>query len=366
MKIAIDVSQVVYEGTGVANYTSNLIEEIVKNKDHEFFLFGYSWGRRKILKDFFKKYSPLPQVTTKLIPWPNSLVNRWGNVWHRINLEDLIGRFDLLHTSDWVEFPSKKIKVTTIHDLVVFKYPQHLPETIVVTQKQKLNWIARESRLIFADSEATKFDIIKYLKIDEQKIKVVYLGVDESFYKRSDAEITSVKRKYDLPEKYILFVGKREPRKNLERLVSAFQLDKLNDISLVIVGGKGWGEELKAGNNIKLLDMVDREDLAVLYSGADCFVYPSLYEGFGLPILEAMRCEVPVVTSDRGSLAEIAHQSIMVDPESVESIAQGLKAVINLTSDKKSEILKQNLEWAKKFTWQKTAAEVIKNYESLF
>jgi len=367
MKIAIDVSQICFPGTGVAKYTTNLVNELVKYDKHQFLLFGYSWGRRKLFNSFFENYSSLPNVTTKLIIWPNSLVNWWGNAWHKINLEDLIGKFDILHTSDWVEFPSRNIKVTTIHDLVVYRYPEYLDIRIIKTQKQKLSWVAKESHLIFSDSQATKKDIIKYLKISERKIKVVYLGVDEQFYKRSSEEISQIKMKYNLPDKYLLFVGTREPRKNLLRLVEAFALIKKNNLQLVIAGGiKGWGEGLKENKNIQILDYVDDMDLPALYCGSIVFVYPSLYEGFGLPILEAMRCEVPVVTSNCGSLAEISGSGVTIDPESSVSISKGINQALSLNDMQRKEMVEKNLTWAKKFTWEKTASEVIKGYESLY
>lgn len=366
MKIAIDVSQICFPGTGVAKYTASLVNELVKHDKHQFLLFGYSWGRRKLFGSFFKNYAPLPNVTTKLIAWPNSVVNWWGNAWHKINLEDLIGKFDVLHTSDWVEFPSRNIKVTTIHDLVVYRYPEHLDIRIIKTQKQKLSWVAKESRMIFADSQATKDDILTFLSISEQKIRVVHLGVGEQFYKRTNSEINLVKTKYDLADNYLLFVGTREPRKNLQRLIEALALISKLDLSLVIVGGKGWGEDLLTNKNIKVLNFVGDEDLPVLYSGAQVFVYPSLYEGFGLPVLEAMRCEVPVVTSNQGSLAEIAGLgTITVDPNNIEAISTGIKEAVNLTGAKKKLMLESNLERAKKFTWEKTAAAVMAGYESL-
>ncbi len=366
MKIAIDVSQIVFAGTGVANFTAQLVEELVKYKQHDFLLFGYSWGKRKILRDFLKKYASLNHVTTKLIPWPHHVVNIWGNFWHKINIEDLIGRFDILHTSDWVEFPSRKIKVTTIHDLVVYRFPQHLHKTIRETQKRKLELVAKESRLVFADSESTKKDIMQYLPIAEAKIRVVYLGVDDKYYKRPVREIKQVQEKYRLPEKYFLFVGKREPRKNLQRLIEAFHQVQNNQIYLVIAGGKGWGDEVSASVRVKVLDYINLHDLPALYCGAFCFVYPSLYEGFGLPVLEAMKCEVPVVTSNKGSLAEIAHASILVDPEKVESIVQGLKHALEMNPANTREMIKKNLEFAQKFTWKKTAQQVMQIYENIF
>src|SRR5690606_27203201 len=216
------------------------------------------------------------------------------------------------------------------------KYPEHQHKTIIETHKRRLDLIKKYEVLVIADSIATKKDLIELDGLDESKIEVVYLASSQDFYdfanlsrqERTKA-VQAVKQQYNLSNKYILSVGTNEPRKNLERTIEAFKRlhKQFPNLDLAIAGKYGWGKgensSLKSQNpNLKRLGFVEQEDLAALYSGAEVFVYPSLYEGFGLPVLEAMTVGTPVVTSKRGSLAEVAGEAAeIVNPISVRDIS---------------------------------------------
>lgn len=366
MKIGIDISQSVYTGTGVASYTRNLVKALLEMDDQEYVLFGSAFGRQKELLDFMQSLPKKASVTSKIFSLPPTLLALLWNRLHIGGIEKFIGKVDIFHSSDWTEPPAKIPKITTIHDVILFKYPEHFPEEIIDNQKARLNLVKKESAAIIADSLSTKDDIVQFLGIPPQKIHVIYLGVDDKFFPRKIDEIIKVKKKYKIESDYILSIGTREPRKNLIRTIEAFKTLKQKDVNLVIGGNFGWGEDVGTTDNVQILGFVDTVDLPALYSGAACFVYPSLYEGFGLPILEALSCGIPVVTSNRGSLGEIADTfSIEVDPEKTDAIADGIKKIVTLSKRDRAVMVKKGLKHAEQYTWKKCAEETVKVYKSV-
>ncbi|MGA2572547.1 MAG: glycosyltransferase family 1 protein [Terracidiphilus sp.] len=237
--------------------------------------------------------------------------------------------------------------------------------------------IKRAARIL-AVSEHTKADIIKYYDIPADKISVIYNAVDHSeYYPRPAKEVSAVRSKYKLPAKYILFTGTIEPRKNVEGILGAYAaLDEQvkKDHGLVLAGGKGWNDEpirqaidkLKsAGEKIICTGYVPDEDLPALFSGASLFVYPSFYEGFGIPPLEAMACGVPVITADNSSLPEVVGDAvIMIKAENIAAITQSISKVLN-DSQLANSLRQKGLEQAKKFSWEKSAQTLITLLNSL-
>lgn len=378
MRIGIDISQIVYEGTGVATYTRSLVEALLRvDRDNKYVLFGSSLRNRQPLNDFVKsldagnikkKFSPLP---------PKVLEFLWNGI-HVLPIEAFTGELDVFHSSDWLEPPTSRAKrITTIHDFAVFKYPETFAKRgghdIVENQKRKLHFVKHYSDLIIAVSETTKKDAMEILKIPEEKIKVIYEAADQIYYRREAQEIAEVRQKHKIEGDYLLCVGTREPRKNLDRVVMAFaEIAAANkDLTLVIAGKYGWGEDLAGdqlsaiGNRIKLLGYVEKEDLARLYSGAGAFVYPSLYEGFGLPILEAMNCGAPVITSNLGSMKEIAGgAALLVNPHSVEDIAGAVSKVLR-NKEVREKLKLAGERRAKDFSWEKSALQTLELYRKL-
>lgn len=380
MKIGIDISQIVYEGTGVAVYTRSLVEALLGvDRENEYVLFGSSLRNRRPLNEFVKKLG-VGNIRKKFSVLPPKLLEFLWNGIHILPVENFTGEIDVWHSSDWLEPPTRQAKrVTTIHDLTVFKYPEAFTprggHDIVENQKRKLHFVKHYSDLVIAVSESTKKDIIEVLGMPEKKIKVIYEAAGRNYFQRSAEAVETVKKKFQIEGNFLLCVGTREPRKNLETaiLASAEIAGANKDLCLVIAGKYGWGEESlkvrmqssKLGQRVKILGFVEEEDLACLYSGATAFIYPSFYEGFGLPILEAMACGCPVITSDLGAMKEIAGEAaLLTDPESVESLAGAISRVCR--SKKLQEELKvKGLKRVGEFSWEKTALQTLELYRSL-
>lgn len=352
MKIGIDISQIVY-GTGVSVYTQNLIENLHKiDKKNEYLLFGGSLRQKEKLKKF----------GAKVFSFPPTLADFVWNRLHLFPIENFLGAIDVLHSSDWTQPPTKAAKVTTIHDFGFLKYPEVAHPKIKAVMERRFKWIKKEVDLIIAVSQATKKDIMEILNIPEEKIRVIYEAVSEDVNQVKDQKIIEkVKKKYGLKGNYLLSVATLEPRKNLKRIIQAFALLKTKNLKLVVAGKQGWGDfKNLSSTNVIFTGYVSHEDKQALYSGATCFVFPSLYEGFGLPILEAMKCGCPVVTSNISSMPEVAGKAgILVDPLNVKNIAEGINQAIK---DKK-ELINKGFEQVKKFSWEKTARETLKIYQ---
>lgn len=375
MKIAIDVSQIVYEGTGVANYTRQLVKKLISiDRDNKYLLFGLSLRQKSKIISFFEELKTLNNtIEAKIIPFPQRLGNFIWNNLHLYKLENMIGDFDLYHSSDWIEFPTRSKKVTTIHDLIILKHPYLSHPYIVKTQKRKLNWVTKETDLILADSLSTKDDIEKFLKVKPDKIAVVYPGIDKIYQPQSTEAVNWIRHKHQIPGEYILMVGTLEPRKNLELVIKAFERflnhslisSRKKPIELVVVGKYGWGERPISNHNIKFLGFIDKKELPSLYSGAKVLIYPSLYEGFGLPVLEAMACGCPVICSNQGSLKEIVNSAaLIVDTQTEEDITSKLTQIF-IDEELRKILIEKGLENVRKFDWDKSAKKIISLYNKL-
>lgn len=352
MKIAIDVSQICYEGTGVARYVYELTRALLlSGSSHQFLLYAGALRRRS----FFTKLAsqePWNQATWKIIPLPPKLT---GLVFNSLPIpfELLTGPVDLIHASDWSEPFSHLPMVTTVHDLVFEKYPETLNSLILSTQRKRLARICKDLTHIITDSLSTKNDLMEIYNINNSRITVIYPGISSSYKPQSKQEIDRVKTKYKLPDQFILSLGTQEPRKNIPRLIKA--VEGIN-LPLVIAGKYGWGGKTQT------LGFVPEADLPGLYSGATVFAYPSLYEGFGFPVLEAMACGTPVVTSNVSSLPEVAGDAaILVDPLDVDSIRSGIKQAFA----SRTQLISLGLKQSQKFTWEHCAKQVMHIYETL-
>lgn len=358
MKIALDISQTVY-GTGVSVYTKNLARSLVENfpKD-EFLLFGGSLRQQ----DDLKKIARRLKTKSVIYPYPPKLMDFLWNSLHVLPVEKLIGQVDLVHTSDWTEPPSSLPKITTVHDMVPFKFPQTSSSGIRQTHKKRLAWVARESAAIIAVSQSTKKDILDYLKVPEEKIHVIYEGVESFFSPQPPAIIDNVKRKYGLKGDYLFSLSTLEPRKNQKRLIQAYSQikDKYPGLQLLLGGKTGWGEEIKPVEGVIMPGFIPDVDLSALYSGCLAMPFPSLYEGFGLAPLQAMACGAAVVTSNISSLPEVVDKAgVLVDPEDVKAIAAGIIKAIENRADFRAKGLKR----AKRFTWKETAEKTYQLYQ---
>jgi glycosyltransferase involved in cell wall biosynthesis len=258
--------------------------------------------------------------------------------------------------------------VVTIHDLGYLYHPRaHRPlDRLYLDLSTRYN--AQAASFIIADSKATKLDLIRCYGTKSKKVVVIYPGYDESKFHsvRDEAAVEAVKARYGIEGDYILFVGTLHPRKNLIRLIEAFS-SLAPRLSLVIAGKKGWlyeemfyrVKELGLEGRVVFTGFVPEDDLPVLLSGARLFVFPSLYEGFGFPVLEAMACGVPVVCSDSSSLPEVVGDAALkVNPLDVEGLKNAMERVL-CDEELSAEMVKRGLERARNFSWERCAEETL-------
>lgn len=357
MKIGIDISSVVY-GTGVSVYTKTLLTNLLEiDKENEYILLGLSMRRQKELKEFISHLGESNKLKSKVFPIAPSLANILWNRLHILPVESLIGRVDVFHSSDWTQPPAKAFKVTTIHDLSPILFPEYTHPTIVSVHQRRLQWVKKEADRIIVPTNAICEDLIKE-GFDKKKVSVIYEGVENIFKSAAKSEIDSLKMKYGIEGDYILGVGVNE-RKNTKRIIEAFNLLKSYGLKLVIIGHNLM--ELPKQSNIIYTGHVMDSERPVLYSGASALVYPSLYEGFGLPILEAFACNCPVVTSSLGSMKEVSGgAAILVDPSSAGDIADGMVEAIK----KNGELVSKGQNRLKDFSWSTAAKETLRVYEA--
>lgn len=367
MRIGIDISQGVFPGTGAQTYIVNLVKNLLQSdQTNEYVLFGSSLRLRLRLEEIAQA---LPKkIEAHFAPIPPTVLNILWNDLHFLPIEQFTGKLDIFHASDATQPPSKAKKVTTVHDLVCYHFPETLATRQVAIQKKRLAWVKKEADMIIAVSESTKKDLITVLGIAPDKITVIYEGVEATFTSdnRNDtAKLQYVVQKYNLPPKFLLYVGALQPRKNLARLLEAYHA-VATDVPLFIAGKIGWGEALPQTKNVTILGFVDSVDLPYLYALAYGFLYPAIYEGFGLPVVEAMATGTPVLTSNTSSLPEVGGDAaIYVDPHDVLSISQGIKQLLDLTVQDYQTMQQKSLLQAKRFTWERCALQTMAVYQQL-
>lgn len=353
MKIAIDLSQIPYD-TGVSKYTKNLVNNLLNiDQLNEYLFFAGALRRKKEILDF--------NPNTKVFPMPPVVANLVWNTLHTLPTEKLIGQVDVLHTSDWAEPPSEAFKVTTIHDLSPMLLPNLLPRDkmrdIVSVHKKRLTWVMKESDRIIAVSQATKKDLVK-LGFDENKIRVIYEALPVERVRASEDEVKAVKKKYNITEDYALTIGVN-PRKNSEGIARAFEKATAGKDIKMIFTGVNKNVKLQNSKKIRVVGHVTDKEIAALFTGAKAFIYPSFYEGFGIPILEAFSYEVPVITSNISSMAEIAGgAAVLVDPYDTNSISEGIKKALAAPKT----FIPKGLKRLQDFSWEKCARETLAVY----
>jgi glycosyltransferase involved in cell wall biosynthesis len=372
MRIGINASKISDVHTGVGRYTSNLCRSILKAGSKNDYYF-YAPGRMgntipaNIEGTHLEKPAASIRNNTLRILWEQMVLPIYSKK----------DRLDLFHYTDHaLSLLFRKCPIIiTVHDIAYLRLPNLLNTSRKIYKKNILQVSIKKADIIIADSYATKKDIIEYFGIREGKIRVIHLGVESRFCPISNVEVFRLKN--NIPSKMILNVGTLEPRKNVVSLIRAFKKLREKGVEgykLVIAGEKGWlYEEIfrEVGHSdlnqeILLLGVVRDEDLPLLYNCADIFVYPSLYEGFGLPPLEAMACGIPVITSNTSSLPEvIGDAGIMVDPTDVNALCESMYILLK---DKElwNRMRKMGLERSKLFSWEKTAEKILKVYDEVF
>jgi len=341
------------------------------------FYYGY-FSRRLQRPDNIKelKFKTMQEVAAyvRKIPIIRDIARRTLRNYHR--LLSYNKRFDVYFEPNFIplDFESKKL-VTSVYDFSFHLYPEWHPKDRINYFKGNFYKRIYRSDLIITDSNFIKEEAKQFLKIEEHRIRVIFMGYDKAIFNQNNQkELIRFQNFNKLPQNFLLFVGSIEPRKNLVSLLSAYLLLPeyiKKDFRLVLVGFKGWeNKEIlellgKLKGAVGYLGYVSNEELAELYRRAACFVYPSLYEGFGLPPLEAMACGCPVVTSNVTSLPEVCGDAAYyVDPYDVENIADGMHKVLSDEAMRES-MVKKGLERAKLFSWEKAAKEHLKVFEEV-
>lgn len=358
MRIGIDARSLSEPITGIGRYTLNLLQEMVSDNSHEWILYSHrpllhgDWDRENVTV-----------CTWNLPKWARALRMLWAQ-----SILPIMAKKDNI---DLFWSPAHRLprylsssitSVVTIHDLVW----KHAPETMrPLSQKLDAKLMPEAIRMsdwVISVSKWTKNDLIVEVPEAKQKTSVIY--------EAGSLEISPINSTHDFDKKYLLFVGTLEPRKNLPRLLKAYALlshSIKNEYSLIITGGKGWGmddigriiKRLNIEKYVQVLGYLSDRELASVYQKSSVLLMPSLYEGFGLPLLEAMSVGVPVVTSNISSMPEIVGGSaVLVDPYSIDSIKIGIESVLN-NSELRSKLSSAGYERSKLFSWKKAAKETL-------
>lgn len=365
MKIAINTLGPSRIKVGIGNYIVNLVNGLQNlDKNNRYLIFVAEKN-----KDMFEKAENFRFRKIGFFSGNRILRIVWEQIILPFTL--LINKVDVLHSPGFVSPIFKTTKqILTIHDMTFFTHPQfHLKSKIRYFQKM-IPVSAKKADMLVVDSENTKQDIINILKINPEKIKTVYLGTN--FKKQTKAK-EWITQKYGIIAPFILFAGMLEPRKNIPNLIRAFAgLAPEISHSLVIVGKNGWVfeeifelvERLNLKERIIFTGYIPDDDLQYFYSAADCFVYPSYYEGFGIPVIEAMACGCPVITSNNSSLKEIAGDAALLinNPDNASEIAKKIKKII-LNKRLRETLNQKGLKKIKEFSWKKTAEKTLEAYK---
>jgi glycosyltransferase involved in cell wall biosynthesis len=356
LRIAIDASRTtVARITGTERYALELIQGIIRhNTSHEISLYF-----RNTPPDGLFPHSE--QIKLKVIPF----LRAWTHIrfaaelWH--DRPDVT--FVPAHTLPFL-FPGKSL--VTIHDLGYKLFPEAHPLKQRIYLDQTTRYSARRASLILTDSQATSDDLAKYYGTAPGKIRVIYPGVDAPAINNID-----IRSKYGLPQQYFLFIGTLQPRKNIANIVKAYSKYRTlaeNPVGLVLAGGKGWlyDESWVADvDGVYLPGYIDENDKGTLYSKALALIFPTLYEGFGFPVLESMLCKTPVIASNTSSLPELVGDAgLQVDPLNIDEIANAMCEMVANT-DLRTDLVDRGYTQARKFTWDKAAKQTLAAFEEI-
>ncbi len=343
MRVAIDISSVIFR-TGVSRYT----QELVRHLPNDLLLpFGFSMRRG----------GEFP-AGTKVFPLPPTAMHYLWNKYHTLSVESLVGDMDVYHSSDWAQGPSRAKKVTTIHDLSPFLFPEETDSQILAVHTARMKWVIKECDAVICVSQNTASDLQKLFNYPSSKIHIIPEALPTPHQLSPDTS-------YVIPDtSYLLAIGARQPRKNIKRLISAYLAHRSKYFlpEKLIIIGEIPDTTYKIHDTVQFTGPVSDQDLAGYMRGAEAFVYPSLYEGFGLPILEAFHHQVPVAASNTSSIPEVAGSAaVLFDPLDEESIAKGVADAIK----NKKKLISAGTKQLSHFSWTKTAEKTLEVYKSL-
>ena len=358
MLIGIDASRAVSDApTGTETYSRALIRALLALDNANSYRL---YTRERVLREYFGASS---NFEIRAFPFPRL----WSHL--RLSLEMLTRSPDLLFVPAHVlPLIHPRRSIVTVHDLGQLHFPDAYPARQRLYHNWSARWNARNAARLFADSDATRDDLVQFYRVAPDKITVVYPAYDASLYQpvRDAVWIEQLKSRFRIGGDYVLAVGTMQPRKNYTRLIEAFGRLTRRDLQLIIVGKRGWlfqgifekVKNLELESRVLFLDYVPAADMPALISGARAFAFPSLHEGFGLPVLEAQACGTPVVCSMTSSFPEVAGDAaLFVDPFDVDAIAGALERA---RSDDalRAKLIAHGFENVKRFSWDASARQV--------
>ena len=369
MKILIDTTPLLKDLSGIGHVTYQYAKELQQIEPKTFFY--YAWFYSKHLRERpLGSYEKAVNIVKKYLPRPYLLTHAAKTTIFNFTL--IKERPDVFIQPNYISFPTivDTKTITFIHDLSHIRYKEFHPKDRVEYFEKNLQKSIDNSDKIVTISDFTKKELVDFGLCDEAKIEVIPNGVDTSFKPVAAEEFRNKTKRFDIAYKeYFLFVGTLEPRKNLDTLLKSYLLylsRTKNPVPLILAGGIGWRSEhfddllqtALATGHVKKVGYVSQEELVALYSGAKAFVFPSYYEGFGLPPLEAMACGTPVIASNRSSIPEVVGDAgILVDPDDEEALARHLQ---RLDTDETLRLIlsKKGLKRAKLFSWKDSAKKL--------
>lgn len=378
MKILIEGTPSFKNRSGVGQYVFNLLKELFAlDKKNTYMIYGYILFGKK----FTSPFKNLPKnVKLRLVRFfPSKFVNLSSRKFLPPPIDLLtLTKPELVIFTNFVRSPliTSAKSISIIYDLSFEKYGQYSDKKNVEVLKRQVPNAVKNSNLIITISENSKEEIAEFYNIDPKKIKIVYPAINHNEFKLQKYKKTeAVKQKYGINQDYILYTGTLEPRKNIVGILESYanlSTELRSKYALVLAGGKGWKDEEieKKLEQFKKLNIirtgyVDDKDLPALYSGATLFVYPSFYEGFGMPPLEAMACGTPVITANNSSLPEVVGDAaILIDAKDVDALTKNIEKVLQDEKIQRSMIQK-GLKRAKVYSWQKSAQKLHKIIEGL-
>ena len=359
------------KGAGVERYTYHLVKNLLlEDKENEYVLFFSSSISPETIH---KVKGNNPRIKIVKVFQGQSRIPLWDNHWQfaRVLAKEKLDR--CIFPANIIPLFYRGHSTLIIHDLAIYLHPEWFPERQWFSVKFLVPYSLKKAKSIVAISHNTKSDLIKLFKVKQEKVRVIYPGVIVKTGYLPEEEGKVVK-KYDISGRYVFFVGTIEPRKNILNLIKAFSNylfeNEESDVSLVLAGIKGWKfkpifrqlneiNQRMVGSRIKYLGKISNRERNILLKGASAFAFPSHYEGFGFPIVEAMALGVPVVAGDNSSLKEIAGDAaVLVDSHEVNDIRRGIKKVVEDVMIR-DRLISKGFEKSKQFSWRKTAKQFL-------